>query len=164
MLERILEKLMAIINVYEELFEIAKEKNKALRMGDATVLSTLVQKEGALIERASALEEERILYVGMLAKTYGMPEQDLKMSGIIERSEGKIHQQLVNANEVLVGLLKRLKDLNDINGQLVKLHMEYTRVMLEALASREQAGSIYSSAGKVRECSGQDFCIINSKA
>lgn len=164
MLERILEKLMAIIKIYRELFEIAKEKNKALRMGNAAVLSNLVQKEGELVERAAALEEERILYVGMLAKTYGMPEQDLKMSGIIERSEGRIRTQLVEANKTLSGLLKRLKDLNDINGQLVQLHMEYTRVMLEALASREQTGSIYSAAGKVQDYSDQGFCLINSEA
>lgn len=108
--------------VYERLYEVAMEKTSAIISNDLDRLRETTDKEQYLVDTISSLEHTRRETMKNIAGVLGKGNAEIKVSEIVEFLVGQdeFHDPLLEINEKLARLVKKLRDVNDHNQNLIK--------------------------------------------
>ncbi|MGN0436850.1 MAG: flagellar protein FlgN [Wujia sp.] len=107
--------------VYEVLLTVSMEKTSAIVSNNLDRLKETTDKEQLMVDRITGLEANRRATMAEIAKVLGKKNTEIKISDIIGFLEGQpeFHDPLLQINEKLAKLVRKLKDVNDHNQNLI---------------------------------------------
>lgn len=142
------EQILELNEVYSRLLELSHEKTAALKGKDYDAISAITEKEQEHIDRAKALEEERMKTVAAMAQKWGVAEDKVTAQALIAKCGADEADAMRDAVQALTKTLAALRAQNEINSRLLEIKMRLASFILEA--SREAAkdpGNYYNNDG-----------------
>lgn len=142
------EQIVKLNGAYTALLDLAREKTGALKGGDYEKVGGITQREEKLIERAKALEEERMQAVKVLAEQWGVAPGKITAAALIAKCGEADAAAMEKEIRALSQTLEALRAQNEINGRLLDIKMKLASFILDA--SREAAkdpGNYYNNDG-----------------
>jgi FlgN protein len=139
-LTNIMEKLLKL---HHSFLQLSKEKTDILKKGDMDALQLLLRNEQKHISAISIIDKERQKTVAGLFP--GQP--NLTITECIPQLDASEQEKIVTVQEQLIVILEELKDLNQLNQQLIQQSLQFVNLQLDLLLpneldnySKEQAG------------------------
>lgn len=142
--------------VYEKLLEVSMEKTSSIVANDLDRLKATTDKEQLLVDTITSLENSRRNIMANIANVLGRKSTDLKVIDIVGFLEGQpeFHDPLLEINEKLAKLVRKLKEVNSHNQNLIKESLsmiEYNINLLQNLnrapETAEYSKEMFKSAG-----------------
>ena len=133
--------------IYEELLELARQKQKILIKGDIAALAEITVQEEGLVLQAGKLEEKREHCFTALAQDYGVgPESTLAdfLPCVDEPSRSLLER--VHGN--LSACLKDLQKFNQENTQLLEQSIQFVNFTVDVLS--QQSKPLYNADKEVK--------------
>lgn len=143
--EALIQMMTALNDVHENLLELAERKKQVLIQNDVEQLMQIVSKENKLVKQIGELDLQRVEAIGqfMIEKGY-KPNPKVTVSDltkIIFNVEEK--KLLLGAQKQLLGSIHRLKEMNQLNQQLIMQSLEYINYNLDLIAGPPEEDAVY---------------------
>ena len=108
--------------VYQKLLEVSMEKTSAIVSNDLDRLRTTTDKEQLLVDQVTGMENVRRQTMDNIATVLNKKSSELRITDVITFLEGQpeFHDPLLEINEKLAKLAKKLKSVNVHNQNLIK--------------------------------------------
>lgn len=108
--------------VYEQLLQVSMEKTSAIVSNDLDRLRDTTDKEQLLVDTVTGLESNRRQTMANIATVLNKRSVELRITDIVEFLEGQpeFHDPLLEINEKLAKLAKKLKEVNSHNQNLIQ--------------------------------------------
>ncbi len=127
--------------VYEQLLEVSMEKTSAIVSNDLERLRTTTDKEQLYVDTVTGLERKRVATMNDIANVLGKRGAELKVTEIVEFLEGQpeFRNPLLEINEKLSKLAKKLRDVNAHNQRLIKESLSMIEYNINLLQNLNRA-------------------------
>ncbi|MBR6536027.1 MAG: flagellar protein FlgN [Lachnospiraceae bacterium] len=124
-------------DLYLTLLPIAEEKTKAIVANDLEALQRITDKEQEAIDRVGALERKRAEVLNNMGIVLGRKPEELTLTELIKVAEKqpKAQVDLRELKDALGKSVKRLADLNERNGALIRQSLEMIEFNMNLLQS-----------------------------
>lgn len=133
----------------QKLLELSYEKRRAAHSNETDRLNEIVNQEMRYLSEMNSLEKKRQKLQESIAANINVPEKDITVSFLIEKTEGTMKERFVKIHREMNGLLKAQMEINAINNELLETQLEYTNTMLNVIIGTEDPlNSYYSQDGK----------------
>ncbi len=124
--------------VYEQLLQVSMEKTSAIVSNNLDRLRATTDKEQLYVDMVTSLERKRTATMNDIAGVLGRKGTELKVTEIVQFLEGQpeFRNPLLEINEKLAKLAKKLRDVNSHNQNLIKESLsmiEYNITLLQNL-------------------------------
>ncbi|AOZ93234.1 flagellar protein FlgN [Paenibacillus crassostreae] len=144
-IERIINVLKELDLEHQKLIESGEHKKKAIIANEIDRIISLVNQESKIVKQIEVLEEERSTSINLFLKEKGI-KSNLKLnlkelSRLVFEPEDKsrLHKVHLHLNETL----NKLKELNDINQQLIQQAISYIDFSIETLKVYPEQEAFY---------------------
>lgn len=128
--------------LYSELKIYAEQKQQALIKNDLHTIEALTLREEQIILEASRLEKERLQWAEKIANHLGKSPENITLSELAEH-----YPELIEVKKEMDSVLKNLKEVNDLNTQLIKQAIKVVDLTLGLMTSQPQ-GTVYGRPGE----------------
>lgn len=135
------ENLKRQATLYSELRKFAEHKQQALVKNDLHEIEAITVREEQLLLEASRLEKERLLWAEQISLLLGKAPENITLSELAER-----FPELLEVRIELENVLKNLKEVNELNTQLLKQAIKIVDLTLGMIAAQPQ-GTVYGRPG-----------------
>ena len=127
--------------VYEKLLEVSMTKTSAIVSNDLDRLRETTDKEQLLVDAITSLERTRRETLGNIATVLNKKASDLKIIDIVNFLEGQpeFHDPLLQINEKLAKLAKKLRQVNAHNQNLIKESLSMIEYNINLLQNLNRA-------------------------
>lgn len=142
--------------VYEKLLDVSMEKTSAIVANDLDRLKATTDKEQLLVDTITSLEHSRRNTMADIASVLGRKSTEIKVMDIVGflEEQPEFHDPLLVINEKLAKLVRKLKEVNSHNQNLIKESLsmiEYNINLLQNLnrapETAEYSKEMFKSAG-----------------
>lgn len=144
-MEAIMRTLDQQIEVHRRLLELSEQKRLAIISNKVEPLMQMTQREAKLIRLADQLEAQRAEAVQAYMRSRNMYVTAAitiqTLSKIAVRLEEK--QALAERREVLLGLIDRLKQANELNRQLIQQSLAFIDFSIDVIAGPSDQEAVY---------------------
>jgi flagellar biosynthesis/type III secretory pathway chaperone len=153
--EKQLERLLGIMEKELVFFKIflkgSREKTEFIVQRKTEALQSLTKEEENWILNLKELEEDREKCIRAVAESLGI-QNELPMSQMISFLEDDKAQVFTQMKEQLSNLILEIKNINEVNANLLKNSLEYVDFLLNIVSqSSDVSDNIYGSEGKLSE-------------
>lgn len=141
----IIENLITELNeeyaIYEQLLTVSMEKTTAIVSNDLERLSATTDKEQFYVDTLTGLENRRMQTMGDIANVLGRHVSEIKVMDVVNFLEGQpeFHDPLLQINEKLAKLAKRLRDVNAHNQNLIQESLSMIEYNINLLQNMNRA-------------------------
>ena len=137
LMEEMISTLSQEKELYLALLPIAEEKTKAIVANDLEALQRITDKEQEAIDRVGALERKRTEVLNNMGIVLGRKPEELTLTELIKVAEKqpKAQADLRELKDALGKSVKRLADLNERNGALIRQSLEMIEFNMNLLQS-----------------------------
>ena len=137
LMEEMISTLSQEKDLYLALLPIAEEKTKAIVANDLEALQRITDKEQEAIDRVGALERKRAEVLNNMGIVLGRKPEELTLTELIKVAEKqpKVQADLCELKDALAKSVKRLADLNERNGALIRQSLEMIEFNMNLLQS-----------------------------
>lgn len=125
-----------------------EEEQEALKTANATALPALGEDKLKLIEQLNVLESAR---ADVLRCSAG---EDVRAAMEAWLNQHPDQKQLAGNWKKLLDLARQAKQMHEVNGQLVNMHLQQTKEILAALTMTAQQNTLYGANGQASTGSG----------
>jgi flagellar biosynthesis/type III secretory pathway chaperone len=126
--------LEAQVKLHESLYKLAQRKTEALKKNDVDTLSTLINEEQKHIFAIRQFEERRVRW---MEKTFPNA-QNMTITRCIELADEKERGKLTELYERLTKTIAQLKQVNELNKQLLEQSLQFVSAMLDVVMPSAQ--------------------------
>lgn len=131
-----------------EFIALLKLEQDALKRADAGALPAISEQKLRLVEALNAIEQER-------GAALGADAGENARSAMTRWLAANPEQKSIAASwKNLMDLAREAKQLHELNGQLIKMHLHQTGELLAALTQQFQKNTLYGSDGQTSSTSG----------
>ena len=135
-----------------DMLELSREERRIIVSGEADKLEDIVRQEMRLLSKLNAIEKRRAAMNPAISAEFGLPENDITISAIIERAEPEEREVIKALQTQLNSLLGQHTDINKENRELIKAHIEYTDAMIDVMVdSEDPLNNFYGGDGKTSQ-------------
>ena len=121
---------------HKELVGLSIEEKDAIVNNDIDTLQKLVNLKNIVISQNNKLEKKRISLVTDIAEVLAYKEKEIDLKTLSEMLEGKPEQkELIEAGQKLKSVVIELKEINDLNKELLENALGFVEYSLNALRS-----------------------------
>lgn len=153
-MNQVIEKLLNILNlqkdVYHDITLIEEEKRGAIMKRAGKSIENLSVMQEKLLTEVDSLERERLRLMDNYRKfaLLHQPGNEITLLDIIDSVDGKSAKALSDAGERLKKVLKKLKNVQEVNSVLLRDSMEFYEILLSGLKNSSTIKSGYGSDGR----------------
>ena len=134
------------------MLELSQEERRIIVSGEADKLEDIVRQEMRLLSKLNAIEKRRAAMNPAVSAEFGLPDNDITLSAIIELAGPDEREAIKELQTQLTALLKQHTDLNKENRELIKAHIEYTDAMIDVMVdSEDPLNNFYGGDGKTAQ-------------
>ena len=121
---------------HTELLGLSVEEKDAIVQNDIETLGKLVNLKNIVISQNNRLEKKRISLVADIAEVLALPDKDIDIKTLADMLQGKPEQsELIEAGRKLRAVVIELKEVNDLNKELLENALGFVEYSLNALRS-----------------------------
>ncbi|MDE7477629.1 MAG: flagellar protein FlgN [Lachnospiraceae bacterium] len=151
LLENLIDVLDGENTQYEKLVTLAESKTPVIVAGDIENLGKIMEEEQEIVGRIQTMEKQRDKFLADIANVVNRDVETLKLIDLIQMLESMPDQQqkLQDVQKHLRETIDKLKEVNDINQQLLseRLDMvEFNLNMIRAMKSAPQTANYSKNA------------------
>jgi len=144
-IESLLKTMSRLQETHEALLGLAQEKTQVLVRNDVDHLNMIVNKESKWIRVIAEANQERIQFIGsyLLSRGYH-PNPKITVADLIKivfKAEDK--QALSEAQRQLLATISKLKELNDVNQQLVEQSLSFINYTVDLVLGAPEDDIVY---------------------
>ncbi len=161
MIDKIIALLEELKNLYGELYNMSKLKQKHLIANEAQEVSDIIKEEWSLMSKATDLEDERTAAVKELL---GREEEANSFEEIMQMAAPQQREQLKMVSAELRETIEEQKKLNAENQSLIELHLEYMEYMINTVLKEPEVSNIYGNSGTLSDRAIDPRSILDSEA
>lgn len=121
LIENLIQGLNEEYAIYEQLLEVSMKKTNAIISNDLDRLKSTTDTEQLLVDTLTGLENNRRATMKNIASVLGKNSADIKILDVVGFLEGQpeFHDPLLEIDEKLLKLAKKLKEVNSHNQNLI---------------------------------------------
>lgn len=156
-----------LIGQHRQLLELGKQKKSALIKGDLDRLSGVIQEESRVIREISQLESERQKEVSRFLDQKNIHVDSITMSDIIDMVDDERQKNMLRTvQEELYGVMAELRELNQLNRELIEQSLDYVNYSLELMTEEDPSVTYHKpDQGDARKGKGKPGgSIFDTKA
>ena len=121
---------------HTELLGLSNEEKDAIVQNDIDTLQKLVNLKNIVISQNNKLEKKRLSLVADIAEVLALKDKDIDIKALADMLEGKPEQaELMEAGKKLRDVVIELKEINDLNKELLENALGFVEYSLNALRS-----------------------------
>ncbi|MDR6553610.1 flagellar protein FlgN [Paenibacillus qinlingensis] len=144
-IQSLLETMDKLSEAHEALFELAQEKTQPLVRNDVDKLNMIVNKENKWIRLITEANQQRIQLISayLISRGYN-PNPKITVSDltkVIFKAEEKT--ALIEAQRKLLEIIKRLKERNVINQQLIEQSLAFIDYTVDLVLGGPEDNMVY---------------------
>ncbi|MCY7675370.1 flagellar protein FlgN [Bacillus safensis] len=155
----IIEELHRLYGLHEQLLKLSKNKTEMLKSNEIDALSEVLNLEQKYIQAISQLEEKRIEATVQFLQS----DQSPTITACIEKAEGTDQEELISLYEKLNDIMVELKDVNELNKQLIQQSLQFISLTFE-LVNPNKENMNYGQNGLESSEPKQQRALFDSKA
>jgi flagellar biosynthesis/type III secretory pathway chaperone len=150
-----LERLMAIMEkelvFFKNFLKGSREKTEFIVQRNTEELQNLTKEEENWILNLKELEEDREDCIREVAESLGI-QDEFPLSDMISFLEDDKARELTQMKDQLSNLILEIKNINEVNANLLKNSLEYVDFLLNIVSqSSDVSDNSYGSGGKLAE-------------
>ncbi len=158
------EQLVALLAVYGQLLQLAREKEPVLQTNnDLEALRNFTEREEALMNQAAQVERLRMEAVAKIAGGKGIDPEVLTVSALAEQAAQPERGTLLAAAGELTEVLRQLRMQNDMNRQLLQMNLSFAAFVLDSTARETSLGDTYGASGAPAEKAESGYRLLDSE-
>lgn len=121
LIENLITELNEEYAIYEQLLQVSMEKTSAIVSNNLERLKATTDKEQLLADTVAGIENQRRKTMDGIASVLGKKSSELTIINIVDFLAGQpeFHDPLLEINEKLAKLARKLKDVNEHNKILI---------------------------------------------
>lgn len=152
-IDQIISVLDELIDAHQLFIETGKEKTEVIKRGDMATLEKLINKEDVMTRRVHQLEKKRQDAVYHYLSSNDIIPEDMTLEQLIKMAPLGYKDQLKDRQLKLINEVLSLKDLNDLNRDLIEQSLQFVNLTINLLQPKatltnyerpHQAGKSYS--------------------
>ena len=156
MQEKLKEDLLKILKaekvLYQQLFEIAEEKNEALVANDTDKLIEIVEKDREVIADIETKDQERNDKIQEIKTEYEIELEKDSYSNLIKKLPADWGKALNPIREDLIELTDEFHNLNEQNQKLLEQAIELNQISFETIMQNiKDQDTTYSKESKTKK-------------
>lgn len=134
-IQLVIEQLEALNEIHCGLLELAKLKQRVIVENNVEELTKIMNKESKLIKQVVLIESQRAAL---------MPEPNMTVTELIKRVfNAEEKRSLAQAQRSLISTMEQLKEVNQLNQQLVQQSLAFIGYSLDLLIGSPEDDTIY---------------------
>jgi len=131
-MENLLSILEEELGIYKRILEVSNNKTALLKENKVKELEDTTKEEESLVATIIEKEKVRLQEVKNICRTYGKPEENLKIEELCEFIDNSKEELLAYKNEI-TSILEELKKVNQLNSVLINSSLEYINFAVNML-------------------------------
>lgn len=141
LIENLITQLNEEYAVYEKLLAVSMEKTAVIVSNNLDKLKDITDREQLLVDTVTGLESTRRNTMREIAVVLNKRNVELRVSDVVEFLEGQpqFHDPLLQINEKLAKLARKLKDVNSHNQNLITESLEMIEFNINLLQNLNRA-------------------------
>ena len=121
---------------HTELLGLSIEEKDAIVQNDIETLQKLVNLKNIVISQNNKLEKKRLSLMSDIVEVLALKDKDIDIKALADLLEGKPEQaELIEAGRKLRDVVIQLKEINDLNKDLLENALGFVEYSLNALRS-----------------------------
>ena len=138
----------ALIEVHETFNELAVKKLDIVKKGNMQALDELLKEEATLIQQLGKLENTRQHVVQAWMQDKGFVKEDVRFEQLLNLFPHERVAELQQLEQRLVLEIKKLKEQNDLNQQLLEESLRFVNMSLDAMQPQQEFNNYQKPSGK----------------
>lgn len=147
-MEGLLTKLIEVLErengIYKDILDISRHKTEIIVEGKVTELDRMTGIEQKMVFNVGQLEKQREELLREMAQFMDIGVEEINMDHVIDEADGHLKDRFSKIREEISATLKELKEVNDLNSQLIEKSLEYIDFFID-LITDNSSGTIYSN-------------------
>jgi flagellar biosynthesis/type III secretory pathway chaperone len=132
--ERLIEVLEKESSLYRDILALSRHKTNTIVEGKVGQLEQLTGVEQKMLLSIGGLERQREETVNELARFLGIPADQLNISLAVQKAGEGLKERLADLRDEITMTLKELKEVNDLNSDLIEKSLEYIDFSINLIA------------------------------
>ena len=121
---------------HTELLGLSVEEKDAIVQNDVEMLQKLVNLKNIVISQNNKLEKKRLALMADIVEVLALRDKEIDIKALADLLEGKPEQaELIEAGRKLRDVVIELKEVNDLNKELLENALGFVEYSLNALRS-----------------------------
>ncbi|MBL0928179.1 MAG: flagellar protein FlgN [Phycisphaerales bacterium] len=142
--------LRDLVSEYEQLLELARGRDAAIRRADVRSLAGIVETENAAVQRIAEIEKRRVAVVGSLAERLGSPDRvGTPVSWLEARMAEPVRSRIAALAQRLRDLMDGVLAINTRCRQAAEMLSSHMEGLLRAVTARLNHSGTYGRRGLV---------------
>ncbi len=129
-----------LIGHHHQLIELGKQKKDSLIKGKLDELKNIIDQETGIIKEITHLENERQKTIALILKSHHWDRQEeITMSRLIDLIDDFAQKKMLRSlQQELSSIMLELRDINQLNRQLIEQSLEYVNQSIELLTEAQE--------------------------
>lgn len=147
LIENLTRVLAEELKLYKSILDISKRKTRVIIDGNIDELNKIVKGEHSFVLKVGKLEDLRGKLVFALSKKLGISFDNINVSEIIKRIDENEAKKIEKYKEFILKVVNELKDVNEINGKLIKNSLEFIDFSINLVSNIDDGSNNYCNTG-----------------
>jgi flagellar biosynthesis/type III secretory pathway chaperone len=126
---------------YAALLRLAEVKRRALVQDDLPALDRALEEEQSYISGLGRLERERMEVTARVAQQAGLSTDQVTVEDLLPHVAPTHRSALGQLRSDIVAQIQRLKEINQVNGQLIEQALRVVNACLSAFGGQSQSAT-----------------------
>jgi flagellar biosynthesis/type III secretory pathway chaperone len=164
-IDKLIQILQNEYEIYQKLYQLSEEKQEIIIDNKVDDLLRIIEDEQEEIKKIDKMEAERIEFLKGIAKDNSLDEGELSFAKLMEMISNPSKSELKNIRQEILDLLGELRDINEINANLIRESLKLNDYTLQLLTeSNISKIRTYQKPGDENQGNDQKRSIIDHKA
>lgn len=144
-IQSVIEHMRILNELHGRLLDIADRKKNALVRNAIEEINSMVNQEVKLVRQISVADTERVQAIRQFLEEQGVHADDsVTVSDVVRLVfNAEERRQLMKEREQLLGRIDRLKELNELNQQLIQQSLAYLEYSLDVISGAPDSDVVY---------------------
>lgn len=157
-----IDKLLNILNaelvIYMDVLQLSKKKTDILIEGKVSELENIVKLEQTYVLNVGRLENEREKLIKEIANSSDLDAEKLNISDLVKKVDSTRVEKLTNIQSKITNVIDEIKNLNEMNSQLIKNSLEYINFSINLFSEASTTGeNNYGNKGEIHDSKKKNF-------
>ncbi|WP_078555830.1 flagellar protein FlgN [Bacillus alkalicellulosilyticus] len=162
--KNITEVLVDLITVHKTFRELGENKTDIIKKGDMSALDLLMKTELVHVHKLKKLEEDRLFVVGQFLQRKGLATEGVTMEQLLQHVSPEEKNVLEKLQRALLAEIKGLKEVNEMNQQLLQDSLRFVNLSLDLLAPQQDEEVNYKKPTRSGYAEEHGRSMFDSKA
>ena len=133
--------------IYEDVLELSKNKTDIIIKGKVSELDNITKLEQSLIMEMGKLEDLREKTISDLSTDIKSNASEITVTELLKHLDDSQVERLEAYKANLLGIIKEIKNVNDLNSKLIQNSIDYINFSINILSSTPAADNNYGNTG-----------------